>query len=90
MQYYTFELDKESKDLCTIVCTPFGKYQYNCLPMGVKQSLDVTQEIMEDLLNDLNEEVDCYIDNVGIFNAHGMLICSPLTKCCPSWRKAIS
>jgi hypothetical protein len=65
MQYYTFELDEASKKVCTI-CTPYGNYRYNRLPMGISQSPDIAQEVMEDLFRQY-AEVDIYIDDIGVF-----------------------
>ena len=66
MQFYTFELDEESKDLCTIA-TPFGLYRYKKLPMGVSVGPDIAQEMMEKTLKAI-EDIEIYIDDIGIFS----------------------
>ena len=75
MQFYTFELDNESKELCNIV-TPHGNYRYNCVPMGLSISPAFVQSKMEQCLQNI-EELDVYIDDVEIFTEdwkHHLLI----------------
>jgi len=67
MQYYTFVLNNASADLCTIA-TPFGLYRYRRLPMGISQSPDIAQQVMEDTLRDLMDDLEVYIDNIACFS----------------------
>jgi hypothetical protein len=49
MQYYTFHLDDQSSEYCTIVVNQIGIYCYSGLPMGVWQSFNFA-ETMEEVL----------------------------------------
>jgi hypothetical protein len=62
MGFYHIELSLFSKCLCTIVM-PFGKYKYQCLPMGLCNSPDIFQEGMYEIFSDL-ECVHVYIDDL--------------------------
>ena len=60
MGYYDISLTDAAKKVCTIT-TPFGKYKYNHLQMGVYISLGIFQEIMRAITNDL-EFVRVYLE----------------------------
>ena len=47
--------------------TPFGKFKYKHLPMGINMAPDIAQEIMEELLHDL-EFTNVYIDDIGVWS----------------------
>ena len=64
MGYYHIELTPNSKRLCTIVL-PWGKYEYQRLPMGLCNSPDIFQEKMSSLMAGL-EFVRTYIDDLLI------------------------
>jgi Reverse transcriptase (RNA-dependent DNA polymerase) len=64
MCYYHIELSPHSKQLCTIVL-PWGKYEYQRLPMGLCNGPDIFQEKMSTLMQDL-EYVRAYIDSLLI------------------------
>jgi len=73
MGYYHICLNPASKQLCTIVL-PFGKYEYQAIPMGLCNSPDIFQEKMSKLMDGL-AFVWTYIDDLlcltrGTFSDH--------------------
>mgnify|MGYP005753024869 CR=1 FL=1 len=77
MGYYHIELSPASKKLCTIVL-PFGKYEYQKLPMGLCNSPDIFQEKMSELFQGM-DQVRTYLDDLlcttsGTFEEHLELV----------------
>jgi hypothetical protein len=66
MGYYTIKLDSDAQKVCTSV-TPFSKYQYLRLPIGISCSPDIFQEKMSDLMQDL-KFVRTYLDDLLVIS----------------------
>jgi len=64
MGYYHIPLDEESQKLCTTVM-PWGKYRYKRLPMGIKNSPDIFQKVITDLMGDF-DWCRAYMDDILI------------------------
>jgi len=67
MGYYHIELSPNAKCLCTIVL-PWGKYEYQCLPMALCNSPDIFQEKMSKLFVGL-EYVRAYINDILVLTS---------------------
>jgi hypothetical protein len=54
MGYYNIRLDPNAAALCTLIL-PWGKYKYLRLPMGIKNSPDIFQQKISDLMEGLED-----------------------------------
>ena len=63
--FYQIPLSESSRDLTTFI-TPFGRYRYRRLPMGINVAPEIFQRKMVDLLKGLPGAI-CYLDDILVF-----------------------
>lgn len=51
------------KDVCKTICTPFGLYEFTCMPFGLRNAAQTFQGLMDSVFRRL-EGVFVYLDNV--------------------------
>ena len=66
MGYYTIRIFPASQYMTAIV-TEFGKFMYNCLPMGMCALVDIFEAKVDNLLGDI-KGVKTYIDNILVLS----------------------
>ena len=66
MGYYSIRLSPDSQDMTPFV-TKFGKFRYNCLPMGMCASGYIFKAKLDKLLSDI-KSVKTYIDDILVLS----------------------
>jgi hypothetical protein len=61
--FWNLKLSEESKKFTAII-TPWGLFEFNVLPFGIKNSPGEFQRAMDVALKDLRDFVKCYIDDI--------------------------
>ena len=69
MRYYHIELSPASRKLCNIVL-PFGKFEYQRIPIGLCNSPDIFQEKMSELFTGF-ENIKTYINDLPCITKQG-------------------
>jgi hypothetical protein len=62
MGYYSMPFDEEAKKLC-VISLPWGLYQYQVLPQGIKAATDIFKARMNALYYDMNS-VATFLDDI--------------------------
>ena len=60
----------------TTLTTPFGHYEWNVMPFGLKNALSEFQNIMNDIFNSFSHFTIVYIDDVLVYYKHNGLVVS--------------
>ena len=65
--FYQIPIDEDSRDLTTFI-TPFGRYRFLRLPMGVNVAPEVFQRKMTELLGEM-DGVTYYMDDIVVYGS---------------------
>ncbi len=58
----------DSKEMTSFSC-PFGKFQFNRMPFGLRNVPAIFQSVVDDVLRPVSDQAANYIDDVIIFSA---------------------